>query len=73
MSPDKSLRCEFCDTLGVAGPCRKHKEDPFAGVVDIDAPYYRCNTCGGDGFIPDEYVQNAERTCPVCNGSGDHQ
>lgn len=31
---DASLKCEMCDVLGIAGPCRTHKADPFAGVID---------------------------------------
>ncbi len=29
-----------------------------------------CRTCCGDGFIQDEYVENAVRTCPACDGNG---
>ena len=29
-----------------------------------------CKTCGGEGIIPDEYIQNAVRTCPSCDGTG---
>lgn len=36
---DDSLTCHMCDTLGVAGPCKKHKDDPLAGVIDASDPY----------------------------------
>ncbi len=32
---------------------------------------FLCGLCGGEGFIPDEVVRNAVRTCPSCNGSGE--
>lgn len=37
----------------------------------VEAPL--CEQCKGQGFIPDHELQGCVRTCPSCNGRGEHR